>query len=237
MRISFLDKYLMFAEYEHSKWVERAAKQLPDGSKILDIGAGPCRFRDFFKHCEYKAHDFAKLEAKVFGTGYGQLDYISDILEIPVETDSFDAILCTQVLEHVPEPILAIKEFARILKPGGILLLTAPQRSGIHQAPYHYYGGYTKFWYEKFLAENGFEKLTIEPNGGFFKHYGEASQQFVAILFPAQGLKWWRRWFLFPIYLVAKLYALLVGIACHYLDFLDEKKSMTVGYHVKAIKK
>jgi ubiquinone/menaquinone biosynthesis C-methylase UbiE len=93
---------------------------------------------------------------------------VSDIVSIPVEDASFDAILCTEVLEHVPEPIRAIKEFARILKPGGTLFLTAPLGSGIHQDPYHFYGGYTPYWYRKFLTQNNFEGLKIEANGGFF---------------------------------------------------------------------
>ncbi len=235
MKCRFLEKYTMFGDYEHTKWVEKQAAMLLPGSKILDIGAGSCRYRHLFNHCQYKAHDFAKLEACDVGNGYGELDYISDIPHIPVENGSFDAILCTQVLEHVPEPVLAVKEFARILKPGGILLLTAPQRSGLHQAPYHFYGGYTAFWHKKFLPESGFEILSIEPNGGFFKHYGEAGQQFVAILFPAK--RKWRKRVLFPIYLFLKAWAICQGVACHYLDPLDVEKGMTVGYHVRAVKR
>lgn len=233
----YLEKYITFGEYEHTKWLTNQAQQLPRGSKVLDVGAGTCRFRNLFSHCDYKAHDFAKLEKKVMGTEYGQLDYISDILDIPVDASSFDVILCTQVLEHVPEPIRVIKEFARILTPGGILLLTSPQRSGLHQAPYHFYGGYTIYWYKKFLPDAGFDIVSIEPNGGFFKHYGEAGQQFVGMLFPNEGQRKWWRWAFLPIYLCAKIFALLQGIICHYLDRLDEEKGMTVGYHVKAIRK
>lgn len=227
----------MFGDYEHSRWVASQAGELPLNARVLDIGAGSCRYRSLFSHCAYKSHDFAKLEKKDVGEGYGQLDYISDILDIPVEDNSFDAILCTQVLEHVPEPIPVVKEFARILKPGGTLLLTAPQRSGLHQAPYHYYGGYTIHWYKKFLPAAGFDIMSIEPNGGLFKHYGEAGQQFVGMLFPKEGRRKWWRWAFWPIYLTAKIYALLQGVICHYLDRLDEEKGMTVGYHVKAVKK
>jgi len=54
------------------------------------------------------------------------LDIVSDITSISVDDESFDCILCTEVLEHVPDAVAAIREFSRILKPGGILIITAP---------------------------------------------------------------------------------------------------------------
>lgn len=237
MKYGFLEKYVTFGVYEHKKWITKQALQLPRGSKVLDVGAGTCPYRSLFSHCDYKSQDFAKLEKNILGGEYGKLDYISDILKIPVAANSFDAILCTQVLEHAPEPILVIKEFARILKPGGILLLSAPQRSGLHQIPYHFYGGYTIYWYKKFLPEAGFDIVHLDPNGGFFKHYGEAGQQFVGLLFPNQGRRKWLRQAFLPLFVLAKMYALMQGFICHYLDRFDEEKGMTVGYHVKAVKK
>jgi ubiquinone/menaquinone biosynthesis C-methylase UbiE len=235
----FLEKYVLFSEYEHKKWVANEALKLPNSTKVLDVGAGTCRFRNYFVHCDYKSHDFAKLEKKNMGLGteYGELDYISDILEIPVDRSSFDVILCTHVLEHVPEPVLVIKEFSRILKSGGTLLLTVPQRSGLHQVPYHFYGGYTKYWYKKFLPEFGFDIVSLDPNGGFFKHYGEAGQQFVSFLFPNHGQRKWMKKAFFPVYVFARVYALVQSILCYYLDGFDQEKGMTVSYHVKAIKK
>jgi ubiquinone/menaquinone biosynthesis C-methylase UbiE len=97
---------------------------------------------------------------------YGQIDYVSDIASIPVPAASFDCLFCAEVLEHVPEPISAIKEFNRILKLGGYLFLSAPLGADLHQQPYHYYGGFTPHFYRKFLPEYGFEILKIEPNGG-----------------------------------------------------------------------
>src|SRR5258708_19124467 len=69
------------------------------------------------------------------------MDVVSEAHAIPVCDASFDAIVCTEVLEHVPEPIAVVREFGRIVAPGGRLILTAPLGSGIHQEPYHFYGG------------------------------------------------------------------------------------------------
>ena len=82
--------------------------------------------------------------------GYGKIDYVSDIEKIPVKDNSFDIIICTEVLEHVPNPIGALKEMARILKKGGKLLITTPLGSHIHQDPYHFYGGFTPFFMRSF---------------------------------------------------------------------------------------
>jgi len=109
---------------------------------VLDVGAGSCPYRGLFAHCEYRAQDLAPLRGDQLRHGaYGQLDYVSDLAAIPVPDGSFGAVLCTEVLEHHPEPITVVKELARILEPGGKLILTAPLGSGIHQEPYHYYGG------------------------------------------------------------------------------------------------
>jgi ubiquinone/menaquinone biosynthesis C-methylase UbiE len=183
-----------FNQRDRDRWVEKVARQLPAGSSVLDVGAGPCRYRPLFDHCDYKAHDFAQYTGHSEGVQqetweYGQLDYISDIVAIPVGDASFDAILCTEVLEHVPEPIASLEEMARILKPGGMLYLTAPLGSGIHQSPYHYYGGYTPYFYRHFLPQFGLDPLEIQPNGGFFKHFLQESARVAWLIKKHKGLK------------------------------------------------
>ncbi|MHB8483634.1 MAG: class I SAM-dependent methyltransferase [Nitrospiria bacterium] len=232
-RIKF-NRVLNFNQVRRDLWVVHKASLLPKGSKILDVGAGSCPYRHLFQHCDYKTQDFQRLPSDLLRghRGYGNLDYCCDASNIPVPDKSFDAILCTEVLEHVPEPIKVIKEFARVLNPGGTLILTAPLGSGIHQAPYHYYGGFTPYWYEKFLKESGFEKIVVEPNGGFFKHYGQESFRFFLFLAPWQGRKqliWFPFWLLsFP------WFALICPLLGYWLDNLDREKGFTIGYHVLA---
>ncbi len=235
MNYGRLRKIFAFGDYERDQWVAKEAKQVPKGSRVLDVGAGNCRYRLLFSHCIYKTHDFAKLSEELTG-GYGKLDYISDICSIPVEDKSFDVILCTEVLEHVPEPIRAIQEMSRILKLNGTLLLTAPQRSGLHQGPYHFYGGYTPFWYRFFLTKYNLKIISLEANGGFFKHYSEETQRFVSILFSYNGSIKCRKVLFFLFFVLFKLSALLMCVACYFLDSLDTKKDFAVGYHLKAVK-
>ncbi len=211
------------------------AREIPSGSLVLDAGAGACPYRPLFSHCDYKTQDFKKLADKqLLGpTGYGELDYVCDIHDIPVADASFDVVLCTEVLEHVPEPIKVVREFARILKKGGKLLLTAPLSSGLHQEPYHFYGGFTPYWYKKFLTEAGFERITIEPNGGFFKYLGQETVRLARMLAPWRGR---RQMLLFPFWLCCFPFAIILPIWGHFGDSFDKDKAFTVGYHVAALR-
>ncbi|MEI8312299.1 MAG: glycosyltransferase, partial [Verrucomicrobiota bacterium] len=164
-----------FNQRARDRWVQGKATSVPAGSRVLDVGAGTCLYQPLFAHCDYKTHDFAQYKGIKHGggTGYGHIDYVSDILAIPVPDASFDVILCTEVLEHVPEPIKVLEEIARILRPGGRAFVTAPLGSHLHQLPFHFYGGYTPEWYKRFGAACGLDPIEITPNGGFFKHLAQ----------------------------------------------------------------
>ena len=191
-----IDQKLDFNQSDRDAYVKRVAATVPQGSRVLDVGAGEGRYRDCFAHCRYETQDFKQYEGTKQGLHqetwqYTRLDYVSDITAIPVKDGTFDFVLCTEVLEHVPEPIKAIKEMARILKPGGRILLTAPLGSGLHQKPYHFYGGFTPYFYEKFLKENGLKILEIKPNGGFLKNFLQESGRVADWLVHARHLSRW----------------------------------------------
>jgi ubiquinone/menaquinone biosynthesis C-methylase UbiE len=232
-------KLFSFNDHERDQWVTQQAVLIPAGWKVLDVGAGSCPYQRLFSHCEYRSHDFVAVTPEQLRgkRGYGNIDYISDITTIPVASESFDVILCTEVLEHVSEPIKAVNEFRRILRPGGTLLLTAPLGSGLHQEPYHFYGGYTPYWFHRFLNEAGFKDILVEPNGGFFKHYGQESRRFSVMLNPKYRNKT-TGYLLSPLWLVTlPWFYFLMPLLCHYLDYLDKNKAFTVGYFVRAIKR
>ncbi len=219
------------------RWVRAQAAGLPAGSRVLDVGAGACPYRALFAHCDYRTQDLAPLKGEQLRQGrYGQIDYVGDATAIPAPDAEFDAILCTEVLEHLPEPIRVIHEMGRLLKPGGVLLLTAPLGSGIHQEPYHFYGGYTPFWYRRFLAEAGFETIEVEANAGFFRFFGQEAIRFLQLSAP------WRvragllpRLLWSPFWLVlAPFLGLVMPALGMLLDPWDRERHFTVGYFVRA---
>lgn len=214
-------------------WIKQQALKVKKGARVLDVGAGSCLYRKLFAHCEYKTQDFVQLnDNQLFGNKYGKIDYVSDICSIPVEKSSFDVIICTEVLEHLPEPILAIREFARILKPEGRLIITAPLGSGLHQLPYHYYGGYTPNWYENFLGLSGFEDILVEANGNFFRFFGQECVRFVLLTAPWKSLL---NFVLLPLWIInLLLLAFYIPVYCICVDKFDRLKTFTIGYHVTA---
>jgi ubiquinone/menaquinone biosynthesis C-methylase UbiE len=151
--------------YARDQWVKAQAEKLPRGSFVLDAGAGASKYRPFFAHCQYKTQDFCLYQGPL--VKYLQpIDYVCEITAIPLAAGSVDAILCTEVIEHVVDPMAVLAEFHRLLKPGGKLLLTAPLISHLHMEPYHYYGGFTHYWYEFWLPKNGFAIDSITTVGG-----------------------------------------------------------------------
>lgn len=174
-----------------------------DRLTVLDVGAGtaPCEkhWRAAGGHVRYLKQDFAQysvggrtdgggtktnknsvgVSAAAFSSsiraksGYAELDIVSDIVQIPLPDESVDVIVCDQVLEHLPDPVDAIRELARLLKKksklhqegrggasggrgtGGVLLISHPYGSYLHNLPYHYNGGFTHSWFEYHLSKSG----------------------------------------------------------------------------------
>lgn len=156
-------------------WIKRKIATIPAGSRLLDAGAGEQRLRPWCDHLTYVAQDYGGYIPSHHDAGlhmqrwdYGKLDIVSDITSIPEPDASFDAVICMEVLEHVPDPLAAIRELSRLIKPRGSLILTAPFCSLTHFAPHHYATGFSRFYYETWLPRFGLTIHEITPVGSFF---------------------------------------------------------------------
>lgn len=144
------------------KFAKRAAASLPNKALILDAGAGDSPYRDYFSHARYHSTDLCKLD-KV----YGRISYVCDLQAISIKSNSYDNIFCSQTLEHVPEPKNVLREFYRVLKPGGQLWLTVPLFYAEHEIPYDYFR-YTQFGLKYLFKEAGFDINSIEWLEGYY---------------------------------------------------------------------
>jgi ubiquinone/menaquinone biosynthesis C-methylase UbiE len=174
-------------EAVREKWIEQTLKKIPQGLTLLDAGAGECQFKKYCGHLKYIAQDFGQYDGSG-NTGLQQgswdnskLDIVSDITSIPLPDHSVDAIMCTEVFEHIPDPLTALKEFTRLIKPGGYLLLTAPFASLTHFAPYHFASGFNRYFYEKHLPANGFVIDELQLNGNYFEYIAQENRRIKSI--------------------------------------------------------
>lgn len=87
--------------------------------------------------------------------------------ELPFDSGSFDTVLMLQTLEHVEEPLVALSEAYRVLRPNGLLVVTTPFMWGIHEQPRDFYR-YTPYALEYLAGKAGFEQIDVQPTGGYW---------------------------------------------------------------------
>ncbi|WP_205421239.1 class I SAM-dependent methyltransferase [Rhizobium terrae] len=137
------------------------AATLADNALVLDAGAGSQKYSGKFLRQRYEAADFEKVDKP-----YAKSTYVCDLRAIPVEDQRFDAIIFTQVMEHLPEPQMVLAEFNRILKPGGRIFFSAPLCFEEHEKPYDFYR-YTQFALRYLFDKAGFEVTDLRWLEGF----------------------------------------------------------------------
>ncbi|MGD0251704.1 MAG: class I SAM-dependent methyltransferase [Verrucomicrobiota bacterium] len=133
--------------------------------EIIDVGCGQQPYRAYFAHT-------TRIVACDFDDKRGQVDFACPAHAIPVAAESFDAVFCTEVLEHVPDPLAVWREFHRILRPGGQVLLTAPSYWPAHELPYDFYR-YPEYGLRYLATTAGFEVRELWPRGGRWALLGQ----------------------------------------------------------------
>ena len=170
-------------------WLRKVLAEIPQGKRILDAGAGELANKKYCQHLDYVSQDICQYEGTGDSRGLqmstwdtSQIDIVCDIEDIPEESESFDAILCSEVLEHLPNPVNALNELNRLLRGGGgILIITAPFCSLTHFAPYHYSTGFNRYFYEYHLPRLGLEISEITANGNFFEYLGQELRRTLSV--------------------------------------------------------
>lgn len=146
--------------------VAREATALDPGCRVLDAGAGEAPYRPLFAHCDYVTQDWP-------GTvhpGARQADVVGDLHDLPVADASFDAVLLTEVLEHVAEPAIVLTELRRVLREGGRLFVSVPFVGELHEEPHDHYR-YTSHGLRGLLERAGFSGIAVEPLTGWFSTF------------------------------------------------------------------
>lgn len=148
------------------------------GQRVLDVGAGQGQYRAYFDHHRYEACD----RSDNFFDG-ARTDFDADVMQrIPRPDASYDAALLCYVLEHVPCPVTAVKNVARVLRPGGQLFVSVPQAAGDHFQPEHYFN-FTQWGLTSVLEQAGLEVVEHYRLDGMGNHLGNRLAKFGQILY------------------------------------------------------
>jgi len=217
---------------EEERLIEEANLLVKFKGIVLDAGAGECRYRDYFPDKLYVGLDFFKGDST---WDYSNLDVGGDISNLPFKTNTIDMILNNHVLEHIADPGKTIKEFYRVLKPGGRLVLTAPQGWYEHQIPHDYFR-FTSYGLKMLFNEAGFKIEYIKPMGGYFKYLAHRLIYLSKVLFWQRGRI--TRVFLFPLEIIfALLFVGFFPVILNQIDFLDRERRCTLSYKCLCTKK
>jgi SAM-dependent methyltransferase len=130
---------------------------------VLDVGCGAQPYRALVHpDAVYQAIDYSGA-LEHFGYRAPDTTYFQGY-RWPISDASVDAVLCTETLEHVPEPRAFLAEAFRCLKPGGSILLTVPFAARWHYIP-HDYWRFTPSGLERLLRKAGFIGMTVFARG------------------------------------------------------------------------
>jgi len=206
--------------YRIERFVISVAEEYDEeGKKILDIGAGNSPYKKYFSKIDYSAQDIKQNK---------NIDYINDLNNglIAIDNASFDYILCTQVIEHLKEPLKVFQEFYRILKPKGKVFLTTNFIYQYHSSPDDYYR-FTESGLKYLGESNGFVVKHLKPHGGIFSVISYIFATLPIRLFLKKSKA------LYCLYLMLfSIPIILINLMACVLDFLDRDREMTINYEV-----
>lgn len=149
--------------------------------KLLDVGCGRKPYKDtyFSGATSYIGVDYL--------TENSQPDIVASALDLPLDDQSFDTVVSTEVLEHVPDPLRALREMHRVLRPGGNLILSTPMYWPRHEIPYDFF----RYPYDGLLyliKESDFELVRMFNRGHAYVFLGQVIQHTLPVFIRTKVL-------------------------------------------------
>ncbi len=154
-------------------------------------------------------------------------DIVGDAQNVPIKSNLVDCVKCVELLEHVEHPERVIKEIARVLKPGGTLILSTPFIFGIHPDP-HDFQRFTDEKLRKMLEDN-FKILMLRKQGSYFTVLAHMIKQ------PILNSRLSIKCLSYPLLPTLDLIVKLDNLAC--VKNSEFMSSFTTGFFVIAVKK
>lgn len=130
--------------------------------RLLDLGAG---FKPYAPVYTGYFHNSIAVDWHISQENPSVVDVCASAERLPFAEGSFDCIICTEVLEHIPNPVRTLKECRRLLKPSGHLFITTPFLHPLHEEPVDFYR-FTPYAYRHMGDMAGLQLEYIEEKGG-----------------------------------------------------------------------
>lgn len=133
--------------------------------RLLDFGCGRKPYRNLFTVDEYIGVD---IEKSGHDHTNSEVDVFYDGKKIPFPDNYFDAVFCSEVIEHVFDAEIVLPEILRVCKPGAKILITVPFCWNEHEVPYDY-ARYSSYGIKYLLEKNGYKNIELKKTGNFLK--------------------------------------------------------------------
>jgi len=141
--------------------------------RLLDFGCGRKPFKNLFQVDQYIGVD---IKTSGHDNQQSSVDVYYDGKVLPFESESFDSLFCSEVLEHLFNPQEILPEIYRVLKPGAVGLITVPFGWPEHEVPYDY-ARYSSFGIQHLLETHNFKVVSVTKTG----HYIEVVWQLLIL--------------------------------------------------------
>lgn len=213
-----LIKRLSFTRHLIHKDLKEFAEQIGHSNLILDLGSSEnTPYRNVFNAGTFLGIDL-----------YRPSNIKADIEFLPIRAAVANTIIFTEVLEHLPRPLHALKEISRVLQPRGHLIITVPFLWGEHENfDYH---RWTEAGLLDLLRIAGFESIQSQRRGGIFSSIGCMISQIPNQLFGNWDSQ--KSTIVRLVYLLSVPVAILSPWLLRPFDIFDRRKKFVIGYSV-----
>ena len=194
------------------RWAARVAP-LARG-ELLDVGCGTKPYESIFRP---HVSRYIGLEHSSTLHGRDKVDVWGEAAALPFPDATFDTVVAFQVLEHCEDPATVLQEMHRVLRPGGIVIVTTPVLWGVHEAPRDFYR-FTRYGLEHLFGLAGFDGVVVSPVCGFWATFG------LRLSYYLQRFRHGRRGIV-----VGSVQTLIQGFAA-VADRIDRVERDTAGY-------
>ena len=147
----------------HVNPVKKKIIEISNGN-VLDVGCGE---KPFYKYIKDKTDEYIGFDHPDTPHDKQKIDVFGTADNLPFNSNYFDVVILTQVIEHMEDPSKTLDEIYRVLKPGGKLILAWPFMFPVHEAPRDFYR-YTSYGMEYLAKQSNFSEVQINPSSGFW---------------------------------------------------------------------